>query len=114
MANSMTSQQAEVLNDIWFEVCMIIRGECHKRNLTNILDDILSDATTRTCAAIAKHGTDDPELIKSRARSCALDSIKSAYRQQQNAMKYRAAVSASQHSAAFHNGDRMLPTTGEM
>ena len=111
MTKPMTEAQAAVLNDVWFEVCLIIKAECHKRNLNTQLDDILSDAITRTCTAIAKHGTENAELIKSRARSCSLDAIRTAYRQQQNVLKYQAAVSAAAHTAR-HNGDPMLPATG--
>ena len=103
----MSEEQAEVLNSVWDDVTSVIRYECHRRGLYTVLDDILSDAIVRTCTAIAKHGHTDPELIKSRARSCALDAIRTAARVARNVAQYRAAVSAAAFTAR-HNGEPLV------
>ena len=104
----MTAEQAETLNSVWTDVQNIIAAECHKRNLSAVLDDILSDAITRTCTAIAKLDLNDAERIKSRARSCALDAIKTAARHARNVAQHRAAVSAANSIAARRNGEPVI------
>lgn len=104
----MTAEQAETLNEVWNEVVTIMAAECHKRGLTSILDDILSDAITRTCSAIARLDLNDAESIKSRARSCALDAIKTAARIRRNVAQYRAAVSAANAIGKRRNGEPII------
>lgn len=88
MTTAMTVEQAEVLNDVWFEVVGLISAECHRRHLNTIVDEILSDAITRMCESIAKSGTTSADKIKSRARSCALDAIRTAYRIHRNVNEF--------------------------
>ena len=99
----LTATQTEVLNNTWHEIQPIICSEIHRRNLHNDLDDILSDAITRLITAVAKHDIRDEQRIKSRARSCALDAIRTLVRVRKNVAEYRSHLSASA-TVARRNG----------
>lgn len=103
MTKTMTAEQAEVLNEVWSEIIAIISAECYKRHLNRIVDSILSDAITRVCESIAKSGTTKADRIKSRARSCALDAIRSAARAHKSYTQVLDDIGASSRKSHYHN-----------
>ena len=76
---SLSSAAASLLTDLHSELCAIIAAEVYRRRYARpYAEDIIQDALTRTCAAVAS-GT-AKEGPRSRARSCALDVLKTLAR----------------------------------
>ena len=108
----LTEDQAETLNSVWHEVQDIIGAEITRRKLWNVLDEIMSDAITRTTHAVSAYNLTTPEQIKSRARSCALDAIRIAARSWKNALEFfRDAIDAN-YGLGTHNGNPVTTFRG--
>ena len=77
----LTMQQRTMLEDIAPQVRAMIASELNRRLWARpSFDDLLSDALTRTVASAAKNRIISARQVLSRARSCALDALKSLAR----------------------------------
>jgi hypothetical protein len=88
----LTGMQREILDMFWSEILATISYEIHRRSLHSVVDDILDDAITRTITAVATNRIYCADKIISRARSCALDSIRQSARRRTLDNMHRAAV----------------------
>lgn len=76
---SLSSAAAALITDLLPELTAIIAAEItRKRWARPFLEDTIQDAITRTCAAVASGTAKDGP--RSRARSCALDALKTLAR----------------------------------
>lgn len=76
---SLSSAAATLLDSLLPELTAIIAAEVYRRRYARpYAEDIIQDALTRTCAAVANGTAKDGP--RSRARSCALDALKTLAR----------------------------------
>ena len=76
---ALSSAAATLLTDLHSELCAIIAAEVYRRRYARpYAEDIIQDALTRTCAAVAAGTAKDGP--RSRARACALDALKTLAR----------------------------------
>lgn len=77
----LTIQQRTLLEDIAPQMRAMISAELNRRLWArSSFDDLLSDALTRTVQSVAKNRTISARQVLSRARSCALDALKTLAR----------------------------------
>jgi hypothetical protein len=88
----LTEQQRSVLDECWSDITATISYEIHRRSLHSVLEDILDDAISRTIESVAHNQLTESDRIISRARSCALDSIRQSARRRTLDNMHRAAV----------------------
>lgn len=93
LVKRLTRRQRDTLDGWVGDLTRVICSEVVRRIWARpYLDDVLQDACTRTCEAVAKNRLKTKDRITARARSCGLDALKTLARRVTKPMVFETAL----------------------